>query len=132
MSDALDVVQRFYTLLGSGDAAAALALLDADIEWTEAPNTPYYAGTMRGVDAVVAGLFQPLGRDFADFATTPHDFVSEGDRVVSFGTYAGTARQSGRKMSAPFVHVWTVVDGRLKRFQQYTDSAAWNSVFARG
>jgi ketosteroid isomerase-like protein len=31
-------------------------------------------------------------------------------------------------MLAPFVHVWTVADGRLRRFVQYTDSTAWNEA----
>ena len=53
--DALTTVKHFYTLLAAGDPAAALQLLDPAIEWTEVERTPYYAGTMRGVDAVICG-----------------------------------------------------------------------------
>jgi ketosteroid isomerase-like protein len=81
---------------------------------------------MRGVEAVVAGLFSPLNRDFSEFRTMPLEFVAENDRVVVFGNYGGVARSSGLTMSAPFVHSWTVSNGRTRTFFQYTDSAVWN------
>jgi uncharacterized protein len=126
--DALATVKLFYSSLAAGDSTAALRLLDPEVEWTEAERTPYFVGTMRGPDAVIAGLFQPLGRDFYNFTTSPSDFVTEGSRVVSFGRYSGIAKLNGRTMSAPFVHVWTVSDGRLRRFVRFTDSAPWNEA----
>ena len=128
MTDGLALVRRFYSLLGDGNPPGALGLLDPEIEWTEAERTPYFAGTMHGVDSVVAGLFGPLNADFADFKTVPDEFVTEGARVVAFGTYTGIVKKSGRSMSAPFVHFWTVSDGRLRRFRQYTDSAPWTEA----
>jgi uncharacterized protein len=125
---ALSVVHRFYALLAKGDLPGALGLLDPAIERTEAERTPYFSGLMRGVDAVVAGLFEPLGRDFDNFSTVPDEFITDGERVVSIGRYSGIMKSTGRTMSAPFVHVWTVADGRLRRFVQYTDSAAWNEA----
>jgi ketosteroid isomerase-like protein len=85
--DKLATVKQFYSLLAAGDNSAALPLLDPEIEWTEAERTPYFAGTMHGIDAVVSGLFAPLARDFENFTTTPSDFVADGDRVVSTGRY---------------------------------------------
>ncbi len=123
MDDVLALVQCFYSLLAEDDAPGALGLLDPAIEWTEAERTPYFAGTMHGVDAVVSQLFEPLNADFDDFSTVPNEFVTEGPRVVAFGTYAGIVKKSRRPMTGPFVHFWTASDGRLRRFRQYTDSA---------
>lgn len=128
--DALATVKLFYSSLASGDGSATLGLLDPEIEWTEAERTPYFNGTMRGPEAVVLGLFAPLVRDFDNFTTTPSDFVTEGSKVVSFGQYSGISKRNGRKMTAPFVHVWTVSNGRLQRFVQFTDSARWNEALA--
>jgi uncharacterized protein len=83
---------------------------------------------MIGPDAVIAGLFAPLARDFENFTTTPSGFVTERDRVVSFGRYEGISKCSGGLMSAPVVHLWTVSNGRLRRFVQFTDSAPWNEA----
>ena len=72
---------------------------------------------------MIDNLLLPLARDWEEFSAEVDDFVAQDDRVVSFGSYAGTYRQTGRSMSAPFVHVWTVRDGRLSRFNIYTDTA---------
>jgi ketosteroid isomerase-like protein len=87
--DSLATVKLFYSLLASGDSSAALQLLDPEIEWTEAERTPYFAGTMIGPDAVIAGLFAPLARDFDNFITTPSDFVTERDRWFLSGDTRG-------------------------------------------
>jgi ketosteroid isomerase-like protein len=126
--DELATVKLFYSLLASGNNSAALRLLDPEIEWTEAEGTPYFAGTMHGPEAVIAGLFAPLARDFDNFTTTPSDFLAEGPRVVSFGRYFGISKENGRAKSAPFVHLWTVFENRLRRFVQFTDSAPWKQA----
>jgi ketosteroid isomerase-like protein len=64
MTSSLDTVRSFYASLARGDVPAVLALLDPGIEWTEAERFPYYGGTWRGPDAIVKGLFEPLGRDW--------------------------------------------------------------------
>ncbi len=125
MSDTEAIVRNFYAALGRGDALSALALLDGAVEWTEAERSPYYAGTTKGVDAVVKTVLEPINRDFEDFVCAPSDFITQGDRTASFGCYTGRARRSGEALSAPFVHVWTVRGGKIARFVQYTDSAAW-------
>ncbi|MGH7017428.1 MAG: nuclear transport factor 2 family protein [Caulobacteraceae bacterium] len=132
MSEAKEVVQGFYGAFARGDVPSALGLLAPDVEWTEAERSPYFGGTWRGLDAIVSGLFQRLGADFEGFAAAPGEFVSEGDRVVVLGNYSGRAKTSGRELAAPFVHSWTVENGKLKRFVQYTDTALWMEALGRG
>jgi ketosteroid isomerase-like protein len=50
--------------------------------------------------------------------------TSEG--AVSFGRYTGTFRRNGRQVDAQFAHVWTIAGGRIKGFQQYTDTAQFS------
>src|SRR5262249_43945448 len=122
MSDTLDVVRGFYAALGRGEVAAVLALLDPDIEWTEAERFPYYGGTWHGPDAIVRGLLEPLGRDWTSFKVEADSFLAEGDEAVAFGNYVGTHARTKRSMTAPFAHRWAVRDGRITRFVQYTDT----------
>lgn len=132
MTQPLDLVRSFYDLLAQGDAPAALALLAVDVEWTEAEGSPYYAGTVTGAQAVVATVLAPITADFDNFAATPADFLADGDRVAAFGTYSGVGRSTGQPLLAPFVHLWTVADGQLRRFDQYTDSAPWHAARGAG
>jgi uncharacterized protein len=42
MTTPVDIVRRLYASLGRGDVPAVLALLDAQVEWSEAERFPYY------------------------------------------------------------------------------------------
>ena len=67
-------------------------------------------------------MLVPLTRDWDEFSAVAEDFIVEDDRVVSLGAYAGVARATGKRMRAPFAHVWRVADGKLARFDMYTDT----------
>jgi ketosteroid isomerase-like protein len=82
-----------------------------------------YVGTWTGPDAVRRNLFEPPGRDGSNCLVTPDAFVVEEPIVVAFGTYAGMYRDGSKSIVAPFVHRWEVIDGKVKNFQQYTDTA---------
>ncbi|MGF6723458.1 ketosteroid isomerase-like protein [Paraburkholderia sp. GAS41] len=130
MSDTETIVRNLYATLERGDAAAALALFNPRINWTEAKASPYYQGTVEGVDAVVATVFDGISRDFEQFMIEPVQFLTENDQCAAFGLYRGSVRATGRHLEADFVHVWTVREGRLTSFRQYTDGAAWKEAFA--
>jgi uncharacterized protein len=123
MTTPTDTVRRFYDALRRGDVPAVLSLLDAEVEWTEAERFPYYSDTWHGPQAIVKGLFEPLGRDWSSFAVNAEHFVTEGDEVVSLGRYVGTHRGTGRSVTAAFAHHWTVRVEKVVRFVQYTDTA---------
>lgn len=119
----IDVVKGFYAALGRGDIAGVLALLDPEVRWTEAERFPYYGGTWRGPRAVRENLLERLARDWDGFSAKAGDFVAEGERVVSLGVYSGTYKSTGKSMTAPFAHVWTVRAGRVTDFLMYADTA---------
>src|SRR5215470_16155647 len=119
----VDIVRAFYGALGRGDVPAAVGLLAPELEWTEAERFPYFADTWRTPQAVVDGLLSRLNRDWIDFSADAKAFVAEGERVVAFGDYAGTNRVTGRRMTSPFAHLWTVRRGKIDGFVQYTDTA---------
>ena len=123
MTTPVDTVRRFYDALGRGDVPAIFLVLDAQIEWTEAERFPYYSGTWHGPQAVLDNLLLPIARDWDGFSATAADFVAQGGRVVALGQYTGTYKRTGRSMAAAFAHVWTVRDGKIVSFVQYTDTA---------
>jgi ketosteroid isomerase-like protein len=123
MNDPADIVRGFYDALGRGDVPGVLARLHDQLEWTEAERFPYYSGTWRSPQEVLDKLLIPLARDWDRFSARAHDFIAQGDRVVTLGEYSGTFKATGKSMTASFAHVWTIRDGRLARFDMYTDTA---------
>jgi ketosteroid isomerase-like protein len=123
MTTSIDTVRGFYDALGRVDVPGVLALLQSELEWTEAERFPYYSGTWRTPQEILDKVFIPLARDWDGFSAKAHDFIAEGDRVVSLGTYSGIFKSTGRSMTSAFAHVWTVRDGRIAKFDMYTDTA---------
>ncbi len=119
------VVRSLYAALARGDVPAAVALISPRVEWLEAEHTPYYAGLVVGPSKVVETVFEPVNRDFENFAITEQTYITQNTRTAAIGVYRGRQRQTGRELKAPFVHVWEVIDGKVVRFTQYTDSGAW-------
>ncbi len=108
MTDAVDIVRRFYTALARGDVPGVLATLNDNVEWTEAERFPYYTGTWRGPDAVFRTFsFGSRTIGMASRQRLPIS-SSEGNRVVALGTYTGTYKKTGRQISVAYAHVWTV------------------------
>lgn len=122
MSDNADVIRGVYAGFASGDVASIFAKFAPDIAWTEAEGFPY-AGTYVGADAILKGVFMKLGGEWKGFKAAPEEYVAQGDTVCVIGTYSGTYRATGKAMSAPFVHVWKLKDGRIVRLIQHTDTA---------
>ena len=123
MNDPADIVRGFYDALGRGDVPGVLARLHDQLEWTEAERFPYYSGTWRSPQEILDKLLVPLARDWDGFSAKAQDFIAAGDRVVSLGAYSGIFKRTGRSMTAPFAHVWAVREGRIAKFDMYTDTA---------
>ncbi len=123
------VVESLYRAFAAGDGATISTVLSPDLVWIEAENGPYAdLNPYNGPAAVFEGVFGRIGAAFSDFAATPQSYLSSGDTVAVQGRYTGTNNATGEALDAQFVHVFTVRDGRITGFQQYTDTAQWVDV----
>lgn len=116
-----DVIRAHYAGSDNGDIAAMMAPITDRTAWTEMAGFPY-AGTYVGRDAIVAGVFARIGAEWDGYTFALERLVNGGDTVVGIGTYSGTYRKTGKPMSARVVHVWDVRDGKVVRFEQFTDT----------
>ena len=125
-ADNKTLVETLYRAFAAGDGATIRGILSPDIVWIEAENGPYAdLNPYIGPAAVFEGVFGRIGQQWQAFAATPVTVLPSGDRVVSLGRYTGTNIATGEVLDAQFVHVFTVADGKIVAFQQYTDTAQW-------
>ncbi len=121
-----DVVRSVYEAFGRGDVGAVLGAFDPEIRWQEAEHFAYADGNPYvGPEAVAEGVFQRILSDVDEFVVAPGRFIDGGDAVAVEGRYRGTSKATGARIDAQFVHVWDVRDGKIVRFQQYTDTKQW-------
>ena len=120
------IVEGLYRAFAAGDGAAIGAVFSPDIVWNEAEGGPYADhNPYTGPAAVFEGVFGRIGQQWQGFAATPVTVLPSGDKVVVLGRYTGVNKATGRTLNAQFAHVYTLVDGKIVGFQQYTDTAQW-------
>lgn len=118
----IQVVKDAYTAYLRGDIQAVIESLSDNVEWV-APAIEPVAGTYRGPNDV-ATFFRKVNEtsEFSSFDS--REFIAQGDRVVVLGRYKGTARATGRVYDCEWAMAFTVVNGKISKFQEYTDTAA--------
>lgn len=133
MPNNTETVQAIYQALGRGDIPFMLGAFHSQVEWNEAENFIYADGNPYiGPQAILEGVFARLGGEWNGFSATPEQILDAGDTVVSLGRYGGTYKKTGIAVNAQFVHVFTFRDGKLAKFQQYTDTAQFRDAAGRG
>jgi ketosteroid isomerase-like protein len=124
MPDDIEMLRRGYEAFGRGDIDAVVAEFADDVEFV-GPNSQQAsaAGPYRG-KAAVGGLLAGMRERWDGLTWTPEEFVREGGTVVVLGHMEGRARATGTRVRIPFVHVWHVSSGKVRRGQSFTDTAA--------
>ena len=58
----------------------------------------------------------------------PEDFFNDGDTVIVRGRVRAKAKATGKSLDAPFVHVFTIKDGRIAKLTNHHDTALWREA----
>lgn len=117
------IVADHYAASARHDLEGMLADLAPDVHWVEMESSAY-AGTHVGRAQIIEKVFEPIGRQWEDFAFTPERLIDGGNTIVAIGWYSGTFRATGKRMRARVTHVWDVEDGKVRRFEQFADTLA--------
>lgn len=59
-------------------------------------------------------------------------FLAQGDKVVTLGHYLWRVKATEGEWESDFAHLFTVRDGRVTRFQEFTDTGALSHALGAG
>ena len=124
-----EAVQEAYRLFQSGDIGSVIARCHDDAEWTspESDLVPS-AGTFHGKSGI-AEFFSRLDASVQAIHFEPKEFIAEGDKVVVLGQATWQIKPTGRTFGSPWIHLFTMRDGKVARFEAFTDTAAAERAF---
>ena len=125
----LETVQALYAAFGRGDMPAMLALLAPDIQWDYPPSDEIpWAGSFRGHDGVNRFFAAIVGSvDFEGFEA--RRFLTQDDSVVVLGWEKLRVKRTGRTFETHWTHAYTLSNGKITTFREYTDTAAAEAAF---
>ena len=117
----VEIVKDLYKAFAAGNQERIREIFDPNIVWVQNEGFPG-GGVHTGVEAIFSNVFGKLGREWEVWRTEPRRWLDAGDDVVVLGEYHGTHGTTGKSMQAAFAHVYSLSNGRVLRFEQYTDT----------
>lgn len=123
------LVMQCYQCYKDKNIKGLVNLCHDDIEWigNDSDDIPF-AGTFHGKDQV-AHFFTMLDQAQDALKFEPRDFIAEGNKVAVTGISSWHVKPTGLTYDNSWVHVFTVRDGKVARFQQYNDTAAAEAAY---
>jgi hypothetical protein len=123
-------VQEAYAAFGRRDIEGLLGMMTETIDWHTLGVDELPMGGLRKGKPEVARFFKEVGDSWEFERFEPRQFVAQGDMVAVIGFSSGTSKGAGRRFSAEWVHVFTVRDGKVTRFREYTDTSELIGAFS--
>jgi ketosteroid isomerase-like protein len=114
------VVRSAYEAFRRGDVQAIFALLHPEIEFYQSKRVPW-GGKYKGHEEV--GYFFSKLIETIESRVAPDQFIDDEEgHVVTVGHTRGSIRATGREFEVPAVHVWTIREGKVMKFEAYIDA----------
>jgi hypothetical protein len=124
----LEVVQELYRAFREKDYDAFRKICTPDIEWIQNEGFPR-GSTRRGADAVIDHVFKAFNNDWDSWRFQIEEYLDAGSSVVVLGFYEGIHRVSRKSFRSPSAHIYDLVDGKVARFRQFTDTKViWDAM----
>ena len=125
------IVQNLYQAFNKGDIGAIFAVLSPDVTWME-PDNPYNpaGGTRHGH----AGFLEwvQVGKHSEDIlALDLQKFIAQGDTVAVTGHMKCRPKATGKIYESDFVHLITLKDGQILKFEEFFDTYAAGEAFRK-
>lgn len=122
------VIQELYRTFREQDYDAFQIICAPDLEWIQNEGFPR-GSTYRGVDAVVEGVFKVFNQDWDSWRFQIEEYLDAGHSIIVLGFYEGIHRVSRKSFRSTAAHVYDLVDGKVTRFRQFTDTKViWDAM----
>ncbi|HYH13408.1 MAG TPA: nuclear transport factor 2 family protein [Thermomicrobiales bacterium] len=116
----VDVVRRVYEAFTSRDVPALFALFDEDGTIYQSSRVPW-GGDFRGHEGMGEFLGKLTGAIQSQVETERY-IADEDGHVIAIGHTRGHVIATGEPFDVPEVHLWTVENGKVTRFESYIDT----------
>jgi uncharacterized protein len=128
-SQNINLVQQLYVAFAKRDIQAILVMLSPNVEWGE-PENPFNpaAGTRHGHSGFLEWL--NIGRQAEEILVLePRKFLADNDSIAVVGFTKCLAKPTGKSYETDFVHLFTIKENKIVRFQEFFDTYVAGEAF---
>ena len=125
----LETVRSYYDSLALGRRQILMQLLHPSVKIELQEGFPCTQRSYEGLKAYFEEfLFAIYGAFDLEFIV--EEFLQCGPEVAAVGRHKGRALRTGIPFDVPFVHLWTIQEGRLTHARMFTDTAVLRDAVA--
>lgn len=117
----IEIVKELYHCFNERNDKNIERLLSDDIHWNQMDGFPG-AGKFIGIAEVFHSVFGGLRSEWVDWQSSADVFFESGETVFVKGHYSGIHKVSKKVFKAPFIGEYIIEGGRIREFNQYTDT----------
>lgn len=121
----IDFVRAIYNAFRDRDFQHIDRVFDDEVEIRQTELLPW-GGTYRGKEGVSAFFERLIGTTTS--VVEPGELFEAGETVVEIGRSRGTVNATGQAFDVTEVHLWTLRDDKVIRFEAYIDTPAMLEV----
>ncbi len=119
-----DLVKEMYATFNRGDIQELLKSVGPNCDWNiPGPREIPWAGRYKG-PAEISKFFKSLADAADNLKMEPRKYIEMDDTVVVLGDGKFRSRRTGRTGETTWAHVFTLSNGKVVEFREYTDTAA--------
>ena len=124
------LARRGYDMFMRGDIDGVIGLCADDIAWVS-PKTEgiSFSGAFNG-KAEVGRFFKLMSETIEFEHFEPQCFIADNDKVAVSGISRARVLENGAKCDDAWVHIFTMKNGQIARFEQYNNSAAFAAALS--
>ena len=115
-------LEAVYAAFFRGDLEGWLSFFDESSVFWEADSLPY-GGVARGREGARATVMKMVD-SWDDVAFDVEEMVASEQRVIAYGTFTGTGKATGKRVSFPLAEMWMFRNGKVAELKAiYGDTA---------
>ena len=116
----LEKIEELYRAQQKRDFRSILMLMSPDVEIIQSTELPW-GGSYLGHDGVKK--FLTTLSEHIDSQVQVERLIDAGDKIAVVGRTVGKTRKTKLEFDIPIVHIWTLNEGQVIRFEPYIDNA---------
>ena len=127
----LEIIQKLYEYLKNRELDKIRPLFHPNIKWNQMKGFPN-GGQYIGADEIFENIFKGFSENWTDWRLEVTEFLDAGENIITVGKYKGTYNKSAKYLEADFMHRYTVKEGVVTNFNQYTDTGLFFATMKGG
>lgn len=127
----LSIVQNLYEHFQNRNLEQIRKIFHERIKWNQMKGFPN-GGEYIGADEIFENVFKGFSENWTDWKADVTEFLDAGEDIIAVGQYKGTFNKSGKYIEADFIHRYTIKNGLITNFKQYTDTGLFFATMKGG